>query len=581
MKWWIVISILFHLVIFTIPLPLTNGKRKINVDKIKMTYRFEKVLRQQPAQRKIRKEKVAGIYLLPEKFPLQKMPPSPIKIFSSRLQEKKEPSFKVAGFAPSSKIKDIPDFYNFISFKKIRRKIPPSFSPQTFPGREGLLKYGQCITEESSLASNGKEKYLLTSPVSLSLKGKTVYSYRIILPGKDNPFLSYRGEKNLVKCSHLPPELLIFSSLGELKLKTDSIYPISLKNQRLLNYKMNVSFPPSFSEKNSDILTLSTKAYHPENFSPPFLKRKISFSFSPFRISKKIFRSRENLFYKTSKDINHLSRKQLQISLSFKDQQIKKIPLEEGLPVFLIKGENFIQKRKIIIDQKIKIKKESPLFLSDTGLKVLPGKFSIRGSKVKRKGPVFPPRIGSIVSPLNLLVKKEFYQKRIAPSSFFYEVMLPPWEEIEKIFSSPPSPLILTNSSVKVKSFPACFVLPKKKDKFTLPPPDSSLINTVNYSSLIKKYIKKIARIINKNKKYPPYAREKGEEGKVEVSFKILKDGDVKDIKIISPSKYAELNKATRKLIEDLSPFPPFPPEINKNVINIKMEVIYELKEEY
>ena len=65
------------------------------------------------------------------------------------------------------------------------------------------------------------------------------------------------------------------------------------------------------------------------------------------------------------------------------------------------------------------------------------------------------------------------------------------------------------------------------------------------------------------------------------MSFKILKDGDVKDIKIISPSKYAELNKATRKLIEDLSPFPPFPPEINKNAINIKMEVIYELKEEY
>jgi len=57
-------------------------------------------------------------------------------------------------------------------------------------------------------------------------------------------------------------------------------------------------------------------------------------------------------------------------------------------------------------------------------------------------------------------------------------------------------------------------------------------------------YQQLIKQKIEENKRYPLLAKNKGIEGKVWVKFEILKDGKVKDIKIVKSSHHQILDKA-------------------------------------
>ncbi len=61
--------------------------------------------------------------------------------------------------------------------------------------------------------------------------------------------------------------------------------------------------------------------------------------------------------------------------------------------------------------------------------------------------------------------------------------------------------------------------------------------NKINHEVVQAKqdlFIKHLIHKINSNKSYPHTARRRGIEGLVDVKFKILSDGNVEDIKIIS-----------------------------------------------
>lgn len=80
--------------------------------------------------------------------------------------------------------------------------------------------------------------------------------------------------------------------------------------------------------------------------------------------------------------------------------------------------------------------------------------------------------------------------------------------------------------------------------------------NTASNHTKEKIYIdnnlEKISQLLSDNLYYPRRARKRGITGKVLVSFKILQDGTVSSIKIIS-SKSEILSKAATKTINDLS----------------------------
>lgn len=91
-------------------------------------------------------------------------------------------------------------------------------------------------------------------------------------------------------------------------------------------------------------------------------------------------------------------------------------------------------------------------------------------------------------------------------------------------------------------------------------------------------YQQLIKQKIEENKRYPLLARNKGIEGKVWVKFEILKDGKVKDIKVVKSSHHQILDKAAIESIKKANPFPPFPEELKESSLIINICLRFELK---
>ena len=108
--------------------------------------------------------------------------------------------------------------------------------------------------------------------------------------------------------------------------------------------------------------------------------------------------------------------------------------------------------------------------------------------------------------------------------------------------------------------------------------------NTNNKSSTKGKvsplfyYQQLIKQKIEENKRYPLLARNKGIEGKVWVKFEILKNGKVKDIKIVKSSHHQILDKAAIESIKKANPFPPFPEGLKESSLIINICLRFELK---
>ncbi len=97
---------------------------------------------------------------------------------------------------------------------------------------------------------------------------------------------------------------------------------------------------------------------------------------------------------------------------------------------------------------------------------------------------------------------------------------------------------------------------------------------------LLSLYLRRVRALIESNKIYPMSAREKGIEGKVLISFVVLRDGSVKELKILKSSGSSSLDRAARKAIIDSVPFPAFPPELKKSSLKLKLYIVFKLEGE-
>ena len=82
---------------------------------------------------------------------------------------------------------------------------------------------------------------------------------------------------------------------------------------------------------------------------------------------------------------------------------------------------------------------------------------------------------------------------------------------------------------------------------------------------------------VGKNKVYPKIAQKLNQTGKVLVSFDILKDGKVINIKIIQNSKFEKLDEASVELLTNIGFFEAIPSELNKTVWNIQIPINYQI----
>lgn len=91
-------------------------------------------------------------------------------------------------------------------------------------------------------------------------------------------------------------------------------------------------------------------------------------------------------------------------------------------------------------------------------------------------------------------------------------------------------------------------------------------------------YTTKVRMMIARAKIYPPVARENGQEGKIHLSFKLGKNGEIIKLLVEHSSGHEVLDEAARRAVLDAGPFPPIPEKLNKQYVLLKLPVAFILR---
>jgi len=141
------------------------------------------------------------------------------------------------------------------------------------------------------------------------------------------------------------------------------------------------------------------------------------------------------------------------------------------------------------------------------------------------------------------------------------------------VFAEPKEALLPSpeqNSSPKVNSVPGGTGIAGTSRTTGVGTGDSTEQLSNKYRAENFAYIKKI---IEKNLSYPRRAQRMGWTGRVVVSFDVLKNGHVRDIRIIKSTGYDLLDSNLVETIQKVEPFPKPPLSVTLN-----MPIIYELR---
>lgn len=90
-------------------------------------------------------------------------------------------------------------------------------------------------------------------------------------------------------------------------------------------------------------------------------------------------------------------------------------------------------------------------------------------------------------------------------------------------------------------------------------------------------YKEMVLRKIEREKKYPMSDDGTYKEAIVSLSFIINPDGTIRDLKIVKPCPYKELNMAALQAVRDSVPFPRPPANIYKGGVEIPLNLNFEL----
>ena len=179
-----------------------------------------------------------------------------------------------------------------------------------------------------------------------------------------------------------------------------------------------------------------------------------------------------------------------------------------------------------------------------------------------------PPKI---VFPLKDKVET---RKNLARGTRFYRNIKQPLKKAgnpDRIFVGKRSTLVATRS-------PANYSFKPQVKNMTVLLPEQDPLLKEELNNLWTGYTTKVRQMIARAKIYPPKAREKGQQGKIHLSFKIGKDGKVLKLFVEHSSGYEILDEAARIAITDAGPFPPIPEKLNKQYALLKLPISFVLR---
>ena len=103
-------------------------------------------------------------------------------------------------------------------------------------------------------------------------------------------------------------------------------------------------------------------------------------------------------------------------------------------------------------------------------------------------------------------------------------------------------------------------------------------VNHVQVGRAEAAYKARLKQLLNANKPYPKRAKRRGKQGRVSVSFIILRNGSIQNIRVVSSSGSSLLDNAALRAVKSISGKLPFPKEIRKSQWIFTVPVIYQFR---
>jgi TonB family protein len=110
------------------------------------------------------------------------------------------------------------------------------------------------------------------------------------------------------------------------------------------------------------------------------------------------------------------------------------------------------------------------------------------------------------------------------------------------------------------------------------PDQQEDLLTAEEQKNLWAGYTSAVRKMIANAKVYPPTARDKGQQGKIDLSFKLGKHGELLKLLIENSSGNNILDDAARNAVKNAGPFPPIPEKLNKQYVLLELPISFVLR---
>jgi len=127
------------------------------------------------------------------------------------------------------------------------------------------------------------------------------------------------------------------------------------------------------------------------------------------------------------------------------------------------------------------------------------------------------------------------------------------------------------------------YEIPKEPEIESKPAVSQSVVpvqapsSTPKKSSVEDAYYAKLYDTINQNKKYPLKALKLRQEDSINVSFSVLKNGEIINFKILKESQFSSLNNEVKRMFEKIKVFEKIPQELQAP-LEVEITINFQLK---
>lgn len=141
-----------------------------------------------------------------------------------------------------------------------------------------------------------------------------------------------------------------------------------------------------------------------------------------------------------------------------------------------------------------------------------------------------------------------------------------------------PLPPVAPTPEPVIEPIPEPIAEPEPAPVVEAPPPAPAGPTLAEIDAAKGKYKRMLLAAMNKHKKYPRIAKNRGWQGKVIIQFNLDRNGNILSKKVIQTSGHNALDKAAIKMAEKAAPFPRPPSVLQGDSFNIKVPVPFKLK---